>query len=150
MKRCRDVGFWHDGQRAYLGLAYVSEGAREIRAAKTIFHVSGWATRHWLVAVAGGGWFHGHRCRVFLFLGSFKSCFGQMAARFHLSYKWRGAGGGILHSVCGALGGPLLPRCRPFMVSRAHLGLSRRPTFGSWNAHYGCRTCAARAGSFLP
>src|SRR5216683_8175124 len=124
--------------------------AGEIRAAKTIFHVSGWPTRHWLVAIACGGWSHGNCCRGCLFLGSFKSCFGQMAAWFHLNHKWRGPGGGILHSVCGALGGPLLPRCRPFMVSRALLGLSRLPASVSWNAHYGCRTCAARAGSFFP
>ena len=129
--------------RKYLGRA------TEARAAKTIFHVSGWSARHWLVAVACGGWSHGNNCGNFLSLGSFQSCFGQMAARFHLSHEWRGPGGGVLHSVCGALGGPLLPRCRAFMVSHALLGLSRRPPFGSWNAHYDCRACAARAGGFF-
>ena len=131
------------GWRKYL------RARQEIGAAKTIFHVSGWPTRHWLVAVASGGWSHGNSSGSLLFLEFFKPCIGQVAARFHLNHVWRGPGRGILHSVCGALGGPLLPRCRPFMVSRAFMGLSRRPAFGSWNAHYGRSTYAAGARSFF-
>lgn len=43
---------------------------RELSAAKTIFHVSGWQARHWPPAVAFGGWSYRDRWRGSLPFGT--------------------------------------------------------------------------------
>ena len=122
MERCRDVGFRPAAILRIVAWLCVS-GAREIRAAKTIFHVSGWQARHWSADIACVGWFHGERYGGFLSLGTLQFRFWQMAAWFDPNRERRGHGGGVLHSRGRALNGAMLSRGRRFMVSRAVFGL---------------------------
>src|SRR6266704_2183036 len=73
---------------------------------------------------AGRSWFHCDGPRNSLSLGSVQSLFRQRAPWFGLNHEWRGHGSRIFHPLCGTLGGTMLPRDRPFMVSRALLGLA--------------------------
>jgi hypothetical protein len=68
---------------------------------------SGGRRRRWSADTACGGWPDVDPGGGFLSRGTVESRFRQMAAWFHLNCKWRGSCGGILHSVCRALGGKL-------------------------------------------
>ena len=122
---------------AYRDRSCVSDtAAREIRAAKTIFHVSWWPTRPRPLAAACIGWNRCSRRRNFLCLGSDRSSIGQMVARFGLDRKRCRSVGRIPHPDCGRVGGSILPGDRPFMVFRACLGFARRQTGCFCDDHY--------------
>ena len=108
----------------FAGSAFLTASTREIRAAKTVFHLSGWPARYRPASIACRRWFHRSRARDFLSLGSVQSLFRQMAAWFGLDYEWPGPGGRIFHAVCGTFNGVMLSWDRPFLVSGALLGLA--------------------------
>ena len=113
------------GTLAYFSCsAFLRPRAREIRAAKTIFHLSGWSARYRPASIACRRWFHRGRARDFLSLGSVQSLFRQMASWFALDHEWPGPGGRIFHAVCGTFNGVMLPWDRPFLVSGALMGLA--------------------------
>jgi len=150
MKRCRNVGFQRSAHLHILSRSTFLRARRGVRAATTIFHVSGWPARRRPTPAAGCGWFHCGRWRYFLSLGSVQSRFGQVVAWICFDYKRHSCGDRISHADCRTLGWAMFPRDRFFMVSRAFLECERRQAGGFWNDHYGCRDWITRAGGVFP
>jgi hypothetical protein len=149
-KRCRNVGFKAACTITYRRRSRTCDGApREIRAAKTILHVSGGPARYRSLAVAFSGWFHCGRRGGFLSLGSVQSHFGKMATWSGLDRERRGPRGWVPHPDRRAPGGPIVPGDRVFMVSRAFLGFARCQTGDFRDDYCGRCTRVTRARSFL-
>lgn len=123
---------------------------QEIRAAKIIFHVSGWQARYRFVAFARRSWFCCGLCGGSVSLRPFRHFFGEVGDWFGLNCGWRSPRSWVSHSVCGSLGGAMLSGDRLFMVSRALLGFTRRQAGVFWDDYYGCRDCVTRAGCVFP
>lgn len=119
---------------------------QEIRAAKTIFHVSGWQTRHRFVVVACRGWDSRGSRGNFVPLGSFQSILGSW---FTPDHKRRSNGGRIYDADCGDANGALFSGNSSCMVSRARYGFARRKNRSLGNDHRGYGTGDARPGSLF-
>jgi hypothetical protein len=123
---------------------------QEIRAAKIIFHVSGWQARYRFVAFARRSWFCCGLCGSSVSLRPSRHFFGEVGDWFGPNCGWRSSRNWVSHSVCGSLGGAMLSGDRLFMVSRALLGFTRRQAGVFWDDYYGCRDCVTRAGCVFP
>jgi len=148
----KDSAMWgFSGPHVCVSYPVISSGvATEIRAAKTIFHVSGRQARYRLVAFARRGGFCCGSCRDPVSLRPVGYFFRQMGNWVGFECGRRGAGDRVSYPVRGALCGVMLSGDRLFMVSRAFLGLARRQASIFWDHHYGCRDCVARAGRVFP
>src|SRR5260370_42408451 len=130
---------------AYLQSECVFWGrTREIRAAKIIFHVSGWQARHRIVAFARRRWFCSDRRRDSVSLGLVRQFSRQIGSWFGFDNRRHSLGDRVSHPVCRAFGGAMFSGDCLFVASPAFVGIARRQAGFFWHNYYGCGDCLTR------
>ena len=124
-------------------------GARETRAAKTIFHVSRRQARCWPVVVARSGWPFCGRGRDFLFRGSIQRVYRKVVARSDLDCQRRRIRRRIADAGRGHAGGGMFSRDRVCLDYTSNRAITRRQAHGLRDDHRSHRSGFAWAWSFF-